>query len=368
MDSKFDLKRLFETIFAPQLGERVCILIDLADPHEVINFAFLNNPNYPVQQRAYHVFYQGLRALKHMCDFFAYQATGGSNLELPPTVISPTGITLNLEKDIYPCYDIILCISDYSATAPLTAAAKRHHFRGSTMHGLNDIVLQSGLSVDYLEVSRQAELLRQGLSGASHIEIDFSVLGHQAHLTIDLKEQEAQKSHGLCPQAPDIVNLPAGEVYFVPHDAHGSFPIQFDNGTLGLILVANGKAHQITLIQGDPATIAAFQHKLDTDPNTGVLGELGFGTQTLPHSGADIQDEKIFGTFHLATGRNDHLTGPITHHHFHNPKNATHEDILFSSTKTPRIQVTQVRMHRHGQTHTLIENYQPSAYLLNLLH
>ena len=31
---------------------------------------------------------------------------------------------MSLEKDVYPNYDIILCISSYSATAPLTAFAK----------------------------------------------------------------------------------------------------------------------------------------------------------------------------------------------------------------------------------------------------
>ena len=44
----------------------------------------------------------------------------------------------------------------------------------------------------------------------------------------------------------------------------------------------------------------------------GAIGELGFGTQVLPFSGRDIQDEKILGTVHIATGRDDHLGGNIT--------------------------------------------------------
>jgi hypothetical protein len=87
----------------------------------------------------------------------------------------------------------------------------------------------------------------------------------------------------------------------------------------------------------------------------------------LPYSGADIQDEKIFGTFHLATGRNDHLSGNVTLDLFTNNLNATHDDILFSSTKTPEIHVKQVRMQRNGKTEVLIENYEPRSYLLNLL-
>ncbi|KIC73450.1 hypothetical protein DB44_BG01400 [Candidatus Protochlamydia amoebophila] len=58
------------------------------------------------------------------CDLFAYETTGGSNLELPNMVISTDGEKLSLENDIYRHYDIILFITDFSATAPVTAAAK----------------------------------------------------------------------------------------------------------------------------------------------------------------------------------------------------------------------------------------------------
>ena len=69
---------------------------------------------------------------------------------------TPKGKLLSLEKDIYPNYDLILCISTFSATAPLTAKCKQYGFRGATLHGLNDIILNSGLAVDYHEVSGDA--------------------------------------------------------------------------------------------------------------------------------------------------------------------------------------------------------------------
>jgi len=100
---------------------------------------------------------------------------------------------------------------------------------------------------------------------------------------------------------------------------------------------------------------------------TGVLGELGFGTQELPPAGRDIQDEKILGTFHVATGRSDHLGGKLTPDKFADRQNATHDDILFSPTKTPEIRVPQVRMQRDGGTVVVLENFQPSVYLRQLL-
>lgn len=359
----FDLDRLMKIIFDPKAEEKICIFIDLDDPSDAIDFAFLNQPDLSIQRKAFEVFYQGLPG----SDFYAYKTTGGSNLDLPTTVTAPSGDILDLNRDIYPKYDIVLCISTFSATAPLTAAAKRFKFRGATMHGLNDLILQTGLAVDYNNVSRQAELLRSGMTGADAIEIDFSVGDIKTTLFIALNRQEAQKSHGICRQAPDIVNLPAGEVYFVPVNAQGSFPIRFEEGSLGLLQVENGRAVKATYIRGDKKVVDHFQAKLDADPATGILGEVGFGTQELPFSGSDIQDEKIFGTFHLATGRNDHLDGAVTKEQFNNPRNATHEDILFSLEKTPEIQVRQVRMQRNGKMEVLIENYKPAAYLLKLL-
>jgi aminopeptidase len=370
----FDLGRLIKTTLNPQRGEKICILIDLKNPKEVINFAFLKNDKWTVQKKAYDIFYKGIKdgLMEELglsaCDFFAYEATGGSNLELPYTVFSPEGKKLNLENDIYRIYDIILFITNFSATAPATAASKEFGFRGATMHGMNDIILNSGLAVDYNQVSQEAEKLRQGMTNSDSAEIDFEVDNKTYHLHIDLGRQNAQKSHGICHDAPDIANLPAGEVYFVPMNAVGEFPIKFeeDGKTLGLMHVKNCRVDKISFIKGNQNLVDELQKKLDTDPATGILGELGFGTQVLPYAGSDIQDEKIFGTFHLATGRNDHLNGNVTKNRFNFLHNASHDDILFSLNKTPEITVKKVVLNRQGKPITIIENYEPTEYLLNL--
>ena len=370
----FNLARLLRTVFSPKPGERVAILIDLDDPKRIKDFAFLKDEKLTIQRHAFNVFFQGLKngGLAELSltggDIFAYKITGGSNLDLPDQAFDPSGKELSLERDVYPNYDIILCISSYSATAPLTAFAKRYGFRGATLHGLNDIILKTGLSVDYNEVSRKAEKFRLGLTHADKFEIDFETAGLKQMLTLSCARQEAQKSHGLCRgEKPDVANLPAGEVYFVPESAEGTFPMRYEDGTLGLMSVSDGRVQRATLLSGKAETVEAHNRKLKSDPVTGEIGELGFGTQELPHSGRDIQDEKILGTLHVATGRSDHLGGKLTPDKFANAKNATHDDILFSPGKTPEIRVTQVRMFRNGQKEIVIENYQPSAYLRQLL-
>jgi aminopeptidase len=373
---KFDLARLLGTVFAPAEDCRVCILIDFNEPQALIkDFAFLKQSGFPVQKNAHQHFYLGLQngVLDQLGmtggEMYAYRCSHGSNLDLQDEVWDTQGRLLSLDADIYPNYDIILCISTFSATAPLTAKCKEYGFRGATLHGLNDIILNSGLAVDYHEVSGDAERLRRAVTHADSIEIDFTLEdGRVLTAWLGLSGQEAQKSHGLCiGKSPDIANLPAGEVYFVPSDARGQFPMKYEDGTLGVLDVENRCIIRSTLIEGNPATIAAHNARLLDDPMTGTLGELGFGTQVLPVSGADIQDEKVLGTCHLATGRDDHLGGDILPAMFKKHENSTHDDILFAPHKTPNFNISQVRMNRGSQREVLIENFRPARYLMDAL-
>lgn len=372
---KFDLYRLLHTVFQPTFGCKICILIDLPDLSEAKDLAFLKNPARAIQRRARQYFYDGLQngvmeelALKGG-EMYAYVQTGGSNLDLPDECVDMEGNRLSLEKDVYPNYDIILAITTYSATAPLTAFAKQYGFRGATLHGVNEIILNSGLAVDYEEVSRDAEKLRLAMTKADSVEIDFGLeSGEVLTAKLELGGQEAQKSHGLCRgTTPDVANLPAGEVYFVPTSAEGHFPMKYEDGTLGKLTVTGGRIIKSELIAGNQATIDTHNARLLDDPMTGVLGELGFGTQVLPVSGSDIQDEKVLGTCHLATGRDDHLGGHITPAQFKRHQNATHDDILFAPHKTPNFDIKQVRMNRGAQKEILIEHFQPATYLLDAL-
>ncbi|MGI8603270.1 MAG: hypothetical protein ACR2OZ_09755 [Verrucomicrobiales bacterium] len=372
----FSLTRLLRTVFKPTEGRRICILIDLEKPdREMAYFAFLKNPGYTVQRHAHDVFYQGLQRGGSDelgltgGELFAYQMTHGSNLDLSDEAWNTAGQQLSLKRNVYPQYDIILCISTFSATAPLTALAKEFGFRGATLHGLNTTILRTGLAVDYEEVSRDAEALRKAMTRADEIEIDFELEnGEVLTARILLDGQEAQKSHGLCQgNRPDLANLPAGEVYFVPMGAEGAFPLKYEDGTLGRLTVTGGAVVTSELLSGNPATIAAHNDRLAADPMTGVLGEIGFGTQALPVAGADIQDEKVLGTCHLATGRNDHLGGLLTPDQFKDRRNATHDDILFAPHKTPNFNLKQVRMKCGNQREVLIENFKPSKYLMRAL-
>ena len=372
----FDLNRLLTTVFRPQPGQNLAILIDFDDPaQEMSECKFLQESTaYPIQEIGHSVFYKPL--VEGLADelgldqigFFAYQKTYGSNRDLPDVCVDMQGQTLNLEESVYPVYDIILAITTYSATAPLAALCKTYGFRGATLHGTNKTILASGLAVDGEEASRHTEKLRRAMSPADAVEIDFTVGDQKATLRVELNGQEAQKAHGLCRDKADVVNLPTGEVYYVPANANGAYPYKYEHSdTLAMMIVKERRVVDARLIRGDQSVIDQHLALIKKDPAVGDLGELGFGTQVLPFSGADIQDEKILGTFHLATGRSDHLGGDILPENFIYRENATHDDILFSPDKNPEIGSPQVRLYRNGQSIVLLENYAPAQFIMDVI-
>jgi aminopeptidase len=338
------------------------------------NFSFMKEDGFQVQQYAKKFFYDKLlEGTMHevgysSVDFLAFKTTGGSNLDPADDVQDENGNTLSLESDVCAKYDIILAITDYSLTAPLTAMAKKYNFRGATLHGVNDIILGSGLAVDYNEISKQAEVFRLVLDQADAFELNFEVHDKSFSLTINCDQQSAQKSHGLCPPGmPDVANLPAGEVYFVPSGANGSFPFRYSDGTIAEMVVSDGAIQEAILLNGNASLVDDRNKQLKDDPATGIIGELGFGTQLLPFSGKDIQDEKILGTCHVATGRSDHLGGNLTPDLFNSRLNASHDDILFAPPKTPEITVTSVVMQKQGESKELFTNFIPTSFLLSQL-
>ena len=82
--------------------------------------------------------------------------------------------------------------------------------------------------------------------------------------------------------------------------------MKFKDGTLAMMDVADLRVRNAT----SSAAIAGPSRKLSRGFRMIPRRESWanrLGTQELPVAGVDIQDEKILGTFHVATGRDDHL-------------------------------------------------------------
>jgi len=370
----FDLVRLLSTVFELEDEETFAVFTDLEDVAEFKELVYLDKPGHVPQKHAFRTLMQGIEANRDALhckklDFFAYKATGGSNLDLPDTVVTPEGEERAL-RDVLKDYSIILYMGSWSATAPITKLAKEFGFRGATLHGTNDRILASGLAVDYNEVSARAERLRTAISGAETLTLEWHVNGKDVALEIGAKDREMQKSHGLVHEIGDVANLPAGEVYYIPQDANGLLPQQFEDEqeTIAIFEVKDRAIVGVNeFVRGDEKLVNDYMQVIQEDPNAGQITELGIGTQNLPWAYADIQDEKILGTAHVATGRSDHLGGDIDSSHFKNKRNASHNDILFTPEKTPDVELRRVTMNKDGKTTTIVENYEPSDFIRPLL-
>jgi len=182
----FDLERLLRTVFRVEARESFGVFTDLPDPRAVEGFAYLGHAGLGPQKLAFLVLYSGLLA-SDLGDaaFYAYRETGGSNLDLPGEVVTPDGRALPL-REALARHTISLFMGRYSATAPATALAKEMGFRGATMHGANEKVLATGLSVDYAQVSARAERLRGALTRALSARMQWGVRGREVALEIGI--------------------------------------------------------------------------------------------------------------------------------------------------------------------------------------
>ncbi len=56
----FRLTNLLRSTFAPRPGQKICILIDLPDPTQIKDFAFLKNTELTIQRNAVKFFHEAL--------------------------------------------------------------------------------------------------------------------------------------------------------------------------------------------------------------------------------------------------------------------------------------------------------------------
>ena len=201
--------------------------------------------------------------------------------------------------------DVVLCPTTHSLThtkARIDAAA--NGARIATMPGITEsMFLQGAITADYREVELLTLSLVQRLTDASTAVIKKD--GHS--LTLSLAGRNGVASTGVYTQPGQGGNLPSGEAYIAPLEnaSHGSMVI--DGSMVGVgklsapltVWVENGC---LTHIEGESADKL---NVLLENPKNGVLCELGIGTN---HKailcGIILEDEKIYGTVHIAFGTN----------------------------------------------------------------
>jgi len=272
---------------------------------------------------------------------------------LPQTAegLDPAGSISFVE--LFAAHPILIAPTEFSATAPLKMAAKKHPIRAATMPGFRQDMIPA-LRLDYTEVNRRVEFLKALLDRATGADFQFAYPEGEAALHLDLRFRGAHASGGLLPNPGVAGNLPSGEAYIVPYEGEtepsrsaGVMPVQFGQEVVRYRIEGN-KAVEV-LTQG-PASRAEAEH-LAQEPAYGNVAELGLGVLAafgVKPIGEILLDEKL--GVHIAFGRSEHFGGQVGPKHFSSPGAVIHIDRVYVPETQPDVKIKSLDLVMEGGT------------------
>ena len=352
-----ELVALVRRVFQPKADEKnIAILVDLPDA------VVADNPDWTARRATALEWAELLNA--HVADLdgmkttlVLYRNAHTNNGNLPETCwvhqggdVPATAESLDPAKaiafaDIYANYPIMLVPTQFSATAPLKMAAKQYPFRAATMGGFRHDMVPA-LRIDYTEVNRRVNYLKNVLDKASGADVVFTHPGGEAKLHLDLRFRSAHSSSGLLPKTGAAGNLPSGEAYIVPYEGEnepsrtaGVMPVQFGKEVV-LYRIENNKAVEV-ISQGEASQKEAAL--LAAEPAYGNIAELGLGVLAafgIKPIGKVLLDEKL--GLHIAFGRSEHFGGQVGPAAFSGPDAVIHIDRVYVPETQPDVIVKRL--------------------------
>lgn len=177
--------------------------------------------------------------------------------------------------------------------------ANENGARGATLPGINHEIWNTSLQADYKEVERLSQKVYDLLEETGTIHIETS---SGTDLRIDIDIDYFHTDTGLIHESGEFGNLPAGEADGGALNARGTividhFPI-VDGSQGAEIKVEDNK---VVDVEGSEE----FKEALFSTEGGQNVAEFGFGTnKEATLIGNILQDEKVFGTVHVAFGDN----------------------------------------------------------------
>lgn len=211
--------------------------------------------------------------------------------------------------------DVALCPTAKSIThtnARIEAAAAGT--RVVTMPSITMDMLRDGAAcADYAQVERRTRELTERLSRARSARIAKD--GHVLELA--LAGRDGVASPGVYRKPGASGNFPSGEAYIAPLEdgANGTMAIDGSMvgiGTLAEPLVVTIENGRLVRMEGGDAE-GPYAERLGVlfdQPENGTIAELGIGTnEAAKLCGIILEDEKLYGTVHIAFGTNTSFGG-----------------------------------------------------------
>ena len=206
--------------------------------------------------------------------------------------------------------DIVIAPTAKSLThtnARIQAAA--NGARVGTMPGITEEMFSQGaMTADYDEVAKLTAKVTEMLTKAkvARVEKDDCVL------TINLEGRNGVPSPGIYREKGQSGNMPSGEAYIAPLEDGSDGEMIIDGSMVGIgklesplrMKIRNGKLYEIT---GEKSELIDVLLK---NERNATLGELGIGTnEKAVLNGIILEDEKVYGTVHIAFGTNTSFGG-----------------------------------------------------------
>ena len=209
-----------------------------------------------------------------------------------------------------------VCILITKASLSHTKARRDASSKGvriASMPGATEDMLRRTMAVDYQEVNKLTAKIKEKLDAGKKARITTDA---GTDITISIEGREALKPGGILKQKGDFGNIPSGEACLAPVEgsAQGVFVID-----ASVLKEKVDKPIKVSVSDGYARTIEGGMHAsqlYDVLEKAGEqafnIAELGIGTNKgAIVTGNVLEDEKAYGTAHIAFGNNISFGGTV---------------------------------------------------------
>lgn len=212
--------------------------------------------------------------------------------------------------------DVVICPTAKSLThTDARREASKLGVRVGTMPGITVDCMVRCLNADIEKILNLTDYVTKKMSGRKQIRV---VTEKGTDITMPVEGRAVLPSKGVMREKGESGNLPSGEVYLAPVEGLTNGKVVIDGSMAGIgmlqtpitVEVVNGNAEKIT--GGEEAEkLTAMLDKVGRDAR--AVAEFGFGTNYKAQlTGMILEDEKVFGTIHIAFGNNISMGGTIS--------------------------------------------------------
>lgn len=211
--------------------------------------------------------------------------------------------------------DVIIAPTRYSLTH--TSAREKATEQGAriaTMPGVTKNMMQKGaINADFAKVQSLTFKVSRLLEKAKKARI-ISEIG--TDITMSIEGRSPISDTGIFHNRGDFGNLPAGESFIAPVEGTANGKLVIDGSMMDLLVkkpfTITVKDGTVTSIEGDRVAKAIESEIEKVGPLARNIAELGIGTNDKARlTGNVLEDEKIFGTVHVAIGNNATFGGNV---------------------------------------------------------